>query len=283
LDQVTRPAQAKFSRAVNLFGVVAAQDPFWQGNLAEIRRLLERIGLEVILSGDGDTVETIRRAAGAGLSILLSGGAHVSAVKHFRERFDVPYLRHALPIGTETAAFLRQVANATGIDRNAVEAVIADEEQVFWKYMTKLSEAYAFILVNREFGVVADSSYAVSITRFLTADLGLTPKIVVVTDEPADDERETVRREILDLPNGLAPTVVFEPDGYRIGEALRANRPDILIGSSADKDIARSLHVPILTVSYPLVDRLALSNGYTGYRGAVNLAEDLGTAILSAM
>jgi nitrogenase molybdenum-iron protein alpha/beta subunit len=41
------------------------------------------------------------------------------------------------------------------------------------------------------------------------------------------------------------------------------------------------LFVPILPVAFPLTDRVALSNAYAGYRGAVNLAEDLGSAILS--
>jgi nitrogenase molybdenum-iron protein beta chain len=107
--------------------------------------------------------------------------------------------------------------------------------------------------------------------------------VVIVTDEPDEVEQEAVRKEIQKLPHGLAPKIVFETDGFRIAEVLTANRPDILIASSADKDTARNLGIPILTVAYPLVDRVALSKGYSGYRGAVNLAEDLGTSLLSAV
>ena len=281
VDQVTRPARTKERHSVNLLGIVPAQDPYWQGNLAEIRRLLERIGAKIILSGDGDNLAAFQRAAKASLNVVFSAGADLGVAEAFWERYQVPSLRFRLPIGSNTGDFLRRVAGTLELDREKTEKVIESEEKEFWKYLIKLSEAYAYILVNREFGVVADSNYAAGLTRFLTADLGLTPKVVIVTDDPTEDERVNVRREILELPHGLAPAVFFESDGYNIAEALRANRPDILIGSSSDKDTARSLQVPILTVAYPLVDRIALATGYTGYRGGVNLVENLVSTILS--
>jgi nitrogenase molybdenum-iron protein beta chain len=281
IDQVTKPAKVKDPVAVNLLGVVPAQDPYWQGNLAELRRLLEKIGVKVILSGDGDGVANIRAAAKASLNIVLSAGTDLSFAEYFKEKFGVPYYLHPLPIGTATGGFLRKVASLLKLPSETVENVISQEEEAFWKYLIKLSEAYAFILVNREFGVIGDSNYAAGITRFFTVDLGLTPKIVVVTDDPTEEERETVLAEICRLPEGLAPKVVFEPDGYRVAEALAENRPDILVGSSADRAQARKLHIPLLSITYPLVDRLVLSQGFTGYRGGVSLAENLGTAILS--
>jgi hypothetical protein len=36
-------------------------------------------------------------------------------------------------------------------------------------------------------------------------------------------------------------------------------------------------------VSYPLFDQTVLSKGYSGYRGAVRLVEDLGTALLTSI
>lgn len=76
--------------------------------------------------------------------------------------------------------------------------------------------------------------------------------------------------------------LVFEQDGFLISRLLEENRPDILIGSSADRQTAGKLFVPILSVAFPLTDRVALANAYAGYRGAVNLAEDLASELLSA-
>ena len=281
LSQVVRPAVKKRKATVNLLGIVPAQDPFWQGNLAEIIRLLAKIGVKVNLSGDGDRLADLRRAAEAELNIVLSPTTGLAAAQYLRESHGIPFIQHTLPIGTETGHFLRKVAEALGIDSGKVEKVIAREEDFLWKHFVKLSEAYAYILVNREFGVVSDSSYAIGLTRFLTNDLGLIPRIVIISDDPAEPRRQSILEGFKGLEGNIEPKVVFEPDGFNIERLLEQNRPDILIGSTIDREIAKKLFLPILAVSFPLTDRVALSNAYAGYRGAVNLAEDLGSAILS--
>lgn len=282
LSQVVRPAAKKQKQTVNLLGVVPAQDPFWQGNLGEIRRLLGRIGVKVNISGDGDTLKVLRKAAEAELNIVLSPTTGLAAAKYLQEAHSVPFIQHPLPVGTETGNFLRKVAEALQIDSGKVEKVIGQEEEILWKHFIKLSEAYAYILVNREFAVVSDSCYATGITRFLTNDLGLIPKIIIITDDPSESVRESVLASFNGLEGSIEPKVLFESDSFRIERLLEENRPDILIGSTIDRETAKKLFLPILPVSFPLTDRVALSNSYAGYRGAVNLAEDLGSAILSA-
>ena len=56
IDQVTKYPKKRTKKLVNLFGIVAGQNPFWQGDIEEIVRLLQRIGLKVNLSGFQDTV-----------------------------------------------------------------------------------------------------------------------------------------------------------------------------------------------------------------------------------
>lgn len=282
LRQVVRPAAKTQKRTVNLLGVVPAQDPFWQGNLGEIRRLLEKIGVKVNISGDGDTLRVLRKAAEAELNIVLSPTTGVAAAEYLREAHGVPFIQHSLPVGTETGNLLRKVAEALGIESGKVERVIAQEEEFLWKHLIKLSEAYAYILVNREFGIVNDSNYAIGLTRFLTNDLGLIPRIVILTDDPPEPRRESILAGFAGLEGAIEPNVVFEPDGFNIERLLEENRPDILLGSTLDRETAKKLFIPILPVAFPLTDRVALSNSYSGYRGAVNLAEDIGSAILSA-
>lgn len=69
----------------------------------------------------------------------------------------MPYIKHPLPIGTDTSSFLRKVAEALELDKERVEKVIAEEEEEFWKYLIQFSEAYVFLLVNKEFDVISDS------------------------------------------------------------------------------------------------------------------------------
>jgi nitrogenase molybdenum-iron protein beta chain len=281
LSQVVRPSAKKSQRTVNLLGIVPAQDPFWQGNLAEIRRLLEKIGVKVNLSGDGDRLAGVRRAAEVALNIVLSPTTGLAAARYLWEAHGVPYIQLPLPVGVDTGSFLRNVAEVFRLEEAKVESVIAEEEEFLWKHLVKLSEAYAYILVNREFGIVSDSNYAIGLTRFLTNDLGLIPRIVILTDDPPEPLHDSIHAGFAGLEGGIAPKVVFEPDGFNIACLIEDNRPDILLGSTLDREVAKKLLVPILPLSFPLTDRVALSNGYAGYRGAVNLAEDLGSAILS--
>lgn len=281
LRQVTRPSRKKRKSTVNLLGIVPAQDPFWQGNLAEIRRLLEKIGVQVILSGDGDSLAHVRRAAEAQLNIVLSPTTGLAAANYLQEAHGVPFVQQPLPVGTETGEFLRAIARKFAIEPGLVEAVIREEEEYLWKHLVKLSEAYAYILVNREFGLIGDANYAIGLTRFLTNDLGLIPKFVILTDEAPHPLRDSILAGFDGLENNIHPEVYFEPDGYRVAELVRTNRPDILLGSTADRAVAKELFLPILPLSFPLTDRVALSNSYAGYCGAINLAEDLGSAILS--
>jgi nitrogenase molybdenum-iron protein beta chain len=158
VDQLVLPAEKKTKGLVNLFGVVPSQNAFWQGDINEIVRLLNRIGAKVNLSGNGDSIEKIRRAGEAELNIVLSLNTGLSTAELFKEKCQVPYLKYPMPIGAETGKFLRTVAEALDLDRDLVEKVIREEEEEFWKYLIQFSEAYVFLLVNKEFDVISDSN-----------------------------------------------------------------------------------------------------------------------------
>ncbi len=281
LDQIVEPDVEKQENTVNLIGVVPAQDPFWQGNLNEIVRLLEKIGVKVNITGNVDSVEKIKKAAGVELNILLSANTGISIAKHFQEKFDVPYLQYPLPVGTDTSDFLREVGKALDLDEEKVEEVIAEEEEIFWKYLIKFSEAHAFTVSNNDFGIISDTNYVIGLTKFLTNDLGLHPNLVFVTDNPPEEEQGAIEERISTLNYGLSPRIFFEDDDFKIWEEITNNRPNLLFGSSTDKVKAQNLHIPLLGVSYPLYDRSVLSKAYVGYRGPIQLVEDLGDTVLS--
>jgi nitrogenase molybdenum-iron protein beta chain len=212
VDQLVIPAEKKTRNLVNLFGVVPSQDAFWQGDINEIVRLLNKIGVEVNLSGNGDNIEKIRRAAEAQLNIVLSQHTGQQTAELFREKYQVPYIKYSLPIGTETGKFLRAVAEALELDRERVEKVIAEEEEEFWKYLIEFSEAYVFLLVNKEFDVISDSNYAIGLAKFLSNDLGLFPKLIAVTDSPEENLGSEIEGNIRELNYNLSPKVIFEDD-----------------------------------------------------------------------
>jgi len=283
VDQLVFPSEKKTRKLVNLFGVVPSQDAFWQGNINEIVRLLEKIGVQVNLSGVGDDIEKIHRAGQAELNIVLSQNTGQQAAQLFQDKYQVPYIKYALPIGTETSKFLRSVAEALGLDRDLVEKVIAEEEDELWKYLIQFSEAYVFLLVNKEFDVISDSNYAIGLAKFLGNDLGLFPKLVAVTDVPEEGLRAEIEGKIRELRHNLSPKVLFEEDSYKIWEEIALDPPNLIFGSSLDRAPAKKQRALLFPISYPLFDQTVLSKGYSGYRGAVRLVEDLGTALLTSI
>lgn len=283
VDQLVLPAEKKTKNLVNLFGVVPSQNAFWQGDINEIVRLLNRIGVQVNLSGNRDNIEKIRRAAEAELNIVLSANTGLSTAELFKDKYQVQYLKYPLPIGTETSGFLRKVAEALGLDKERVEKVIQEEEEEFWKYLIQFSEAYVFLLVNKEFDVISDSNYAIAISKFLSNDLGLFPKLIAVTDSPDESLRCEIEGRIKELNYNLSPKVIFEEDNYKIWEEIAKDAPNLVFGSSLDRQSAKKEKALLFPVSYPLFDQTVLSKGYSGYRGAVRLVEDLGTELLTSI
>ncbi len=281
IDQLTVRSRKRTKGVVNLLGIVPLMDAFWQGNINEIVRLLQRIGLKVNLSGNGDTVDKIRNASKVELNIVLSPNTGIAVAEHFKQKFGVPYLIYPLPIGSETSRFLREVARTLHMDLEKVEQVIEDEEDTLWKYLLKFTEAHVFSLSNKEFAVIADSGYAVGITKFLANDLSLTPDLIAVTDQPEESLKEPIRKSISELDYDLEPIILFEPDNYKIWKIIKENKPNVIFGNANDKIEGKKHGISTFPLTFPLYDQVVLSKGYSGYKGAVTLAEELSTILIS--
>ncbi|NJD75472.1 MAG: hypothetical protein FIB08_00050 [Candidatus Methanoperedens sp.] len=284
VEQLVEPPDENDEQiSVNLFGIVPAQDPFWQGNIIEIKRLLNRLGVSVRWSGDYDTIDTIKKSSNADLNIVLSEYVGVSTAELFKQKFGVPWIKYNLPIGSETSKFLRIVAEALGIDRELVDLVIDSEEEQFLKQLDRLGHLYAGFNLQRDIGVIADSTYSIGLIKFLANDFGMNPTFVAVSDEPPAEIHDTIRKEILGLDYGLKPQIIIESDGNKIWRALEESHPTFLLAGSFDKRIADRLDIPRLSVSYPITDRVILSRGYAGYRGSITLIEDIVTVLMKDM
>jgi len=286
---ITRQRQ-KAPGTVNVLGIVPAQDVFWKGNLKEIKRLLERLGLRVnTLFGEGETLEDIRNAGKASLNIVVSDVYGIEAARKFEDIHGIPYLVTGFPVGAEaTGEFLYTVGNALGIDQSLVEAVVESEKQIYFDYLERLADIYNDLDLQRYAVVVGDSNYAPAITRFLSDELGWLPELVVITDFLDDVQKDVVSRRFENFESGLKPAVRFDTNTSSvkkyIAEIWPRNRnqryydalnPTVLVGSVYERDLATEFGFPLLTVSYPVTNRVVLNRAYVGTSGALSLAEDL--------
>ncbi len=266
----------KQSNLVNLFGIMPYHDPFWEGNLEELTRILKKLGLKVnTFFTEHQGIEAIRTSSAAVLNIIVNPWLLKSAAKEYEERFGVPSLRiPGIPFGaTDTSAFIRQVGNTLNLDNELVEDIINQEEDYVYSYLETAIGALSW----KKFAVVGDSNTAIGVTRYLANDYSFTPTITIITDPVfRAEDKERIENQIRDLEYANPPEIVFETDQYRITKALERHEDiTLLIGSTNEREIALVKDIQCSVISFPITDRLIFNRTYAGYRGSLTLIEDL--------
>jgi nitrogenase molybdenum-iron protein beta chain len=97
-----------------------------------------------------------------------------------------------------------------------------------------------------------------------------------MTDNPPEDVRFTIRKK---LGEGEAQ-LLFSSDGKEIEDKLKSVRPELILGSSLERQIAEELNVPLVEISAPVYDKVYLQQALTGYDGGIRLIEDFSAEIL---
>ena len=57
--------------------------------------------------------------------------------------------------------------------------------------------------------------------------------------------------------------------------------PIVVIGSIFEKDLAASINAPLVTVSYPITNRIVLNRSYIGFNGGLTLTEDILSSLIT--
>ena len=276
--------------SVNVLGIVPVQDVFWKGNLREIKRLLEKLGLGVnTFFGEGETLENFKRAGRAALNIVVSNNAGIESAKYFEEVHGIPYVVTPFPIGAIAGEnFLKTVGNVMNIDPLRITKIIDGEKAVYYDYLERISDIYNDIDLQRYAVVAGDSNYAPALTRFLSDELGWLPELTVVTDQLDENRQKTVAAQFGGLNSGVEPHVYFDSDASSVKKYLREawprNRnsryydsfgPAVILCSAFERDIAAEYGWPLVPVSFPLTSRCVMNRAYAGFTGGLALTEDI--------
>lgn len=275
---------------VNIFSIIPFQDPYWRGDLDEIKILLEKIGLEVnILFGySSKGISEWKDIPNAQFNLLISPWNGISTVKYLKQKYGTPFLHYkVMPIGAiETSKFLKTVGSYAGIDSKKVDNIIEEENKKYYKYFESLID---FITINQNthpstFYTVADATYSLSISNFLIKELGYIPKIQFVIDNPNKKYNEIIKDQFQSISDEFETKVVIEDDGGKIKEIIKAtyNKPNdtVIIGSSWEKQICSDIGAYLIYISWPINHKLIVNKTYVGYSGGLTLIEDIYSKIL---
>jgi len=286
IDQYMKPAERE-SGLVNIWATVPFQDAFWNGNLRALERLVASLGLRTnAIFGPRRGIAALDAVPRASLNVLAAPWAGLGAVKRLEERFGTPYLHlPTIPIGpTETGEFLRAVGAAAGVSASRIEEVVRDGEEEYHYYIERSADIFLETrAMARRFVVVADSDYALAVSRFLVNDMGLFPSKLYVTDDAPREHRGRIAGYFGAYQHGIRAEVEFAIDGGRIHEEIRETdfygRP-LIIGSYWERALSKELRGHYVGIGMPLVDRLVLDRSYVGYEGALRLLEDIYGVVL---
>ncbi len=285
-----KPAAEINTRLVNLWGLVPGQDPFFRGDLLELKRLLGLLGLEVnTLFAPDETLDNLRSAPAAAANLVVSRAYGVDPARTFEERFATPFKVVDLPVGAvATARFLREVTAALGLDPQATEAVIARENDLYYRIFERSSDLFTDVDMQFYAAVVGNATTTLPITRFLNEELGWLTDLAVVSDGLDEQFHAAVIDGYDRLESGYQPTIIFETDAgqipahlARLWPATDGNRyapifsPAYILGSTIEGELAANIGARHLGISFPLNNRVVMNKGYAGYRGGLSLAEDL--------
>jgi nitrogenase molybdenum-iron protein beta chain len=275
---------------VNLWSLLPYQNTFWRGDLTEIKRLLEGIGLRVntLFGPTSSGIAEWKSVPQAQFNLVLSPWLGLATARHLEQKYGQPFLHiPAIPIGAkQTADFLRQVGAFAELPAAGVEAFIAAEEETYYEYIQGFADFYAQSRqgLPSKAAVVGDAAYVLAVTKFLVRQLGLIPARQIITDDPPQEHREAIRAEFSAIDHDVSAEVSFTEDGYVVQELLRetdfGNKRPLLLATGWERTTAKELKGFLVEIGSPATTEVVLSRANVGYRGALTLIERIYSTIL---
>jgi nitrogenase molybdenum-iron protein beta chain len=281
-------SEKKDEKLVNIFGLIPNFDPNYRGDLEEIKRILESVGLKVNTFFTPDqTYENILDASKASLNIHFSRIWGVDFEKGFEQKHGTPFWVTDLPIGSvQTTAFLRELSEHIEIDKDLLEKVIEREEERYYNYFIKTLD----LVINAQFfyyaATVSNSNYAIPLSKFLKNELGWKVDDVFVTDLLTKIKAKKLEEAFnqTEAPGELIRETDTKQIAWQLNKRHARNQgqryfdqhgPLFIVGSSLEKYAAQDIGALTFAVSYPIVNRVITQRGYSGYNGGLNLLADL--------
>ncbi len=269
IDRVKKNEKSTDEKLINIFGIVPRKDPYWQGNLEEIRRIFTGVGLKVnLFFGVYGGIDDLVNAKNAVVSIVFSRWGELPA-KLLKERFDVPYISiSSLPnSASDERELLEQVSKYAKIDSEVKENFLESEGKYEKNYLSRIRDDIFEYDLGKRILIVGDEEQVIRYGKLFKNLFGARVVGVVLTDAlKKDDEHETDNSEILEA---IAENIYITSDEKDIEDIIKRSHAQVVIGSSLEKKITDNNNVSLLEASYPIYHRAILNQTTVGVRGEV--------------
>ncbi|MCD7981420.1 MAG: nitrogenase molybdenum-iron protein [Clostridiales bacterium] len=264
---------------VNVFGIVPQKDVCFKGNLEEIRRILEGIGVKAnIFFGFEDGTEEFAKAPAASLNLVFSKWG-IRAAKELEKLYKTQYLVFPyIPTGIrEVRAFAEEILDKLALDPEPADRFLEEEERQFRYYLSGIAESFYRENAGRRIAIVGDESDVRRYSSYLSEYLGAVVTDAVITDDFPDGE--TTQNERAEALKDVAGQVCFSQDSAEIAKIIKNSEAQLILASSLEDEAAGRKGIPNLAVSYPVYGKAILTKSHAGIHGALTLTEDYMTKI----
>ncbi len=280
---------------VNLFASIPYQDPFWEGNLREYKRLLERIGLKVhvLFGSESAGVLEWQHIPRANFNILISPWYGKPIVEHLEKKYGQPYCQFPyVPIGAnETEKFLKKVIkfaveNEAIIDHYSAQTFLKKEKKAYYEQIDNLATFrldFYYGLPNHVH-IIHDAGYVLGLSKFLLYEVGIVPKEQFIVDNTPEKYKEEILQEFEHISEKRKIEVTFDPDAGSVQRQLRTIEHEgrgLLIGAGWDKKLAEEKDLDYLPAALPANYRITLNTNYAGFSGGLRVIEDIYNRVLA--
>lgn len=283
VNQIMEEPKEKWRKTVNLLGVFPTYDLYWEGNIKEIKRILEKLGIKVhcCLTGDCD-LERIKNAPQASLNVVLSGIMGLKAASLMEEKFEVPYIsaQKYVPIGFEgTTKFISSICEV--LEVKGYEGILKEEEERTKRRIAKYIDVVSDLLLqSAQFAVRATQDVALGLLNFLGKEMGWTPYVIGLT-RYNDKVIEVLEDNLDELINPLIHPkvkVLLEPDDQTMRVALLEYKPAWIFGTSMELEVQDRLlgETRLIEVTYPCMRKYTVyPRAIMGYEGAIMFIDEI--------
>ncbi len=263
---------------INLIG---GFDGYCVGNLREIRRLFQMMGVEAtILADNSDVWDTpmdgaFRMYDGGTKLADAREALHARATVSMQEFCTEKTLAYCASKGQEIAAFNHPLGVAATdrflmeVERLTGKAIPAEVERERGRLVDAMADSTAH-LHGKTFALYGDPDLTLGLTAFLL-ELGCAPRHVLATNGNRDWADKV--QALLDAsPFGAGCQVHAGRDLWHMRSLLFTEPVDFLIGNSYGKYLERDTGTPLIRLGFPIFDRHH-HHRYPvwGYQGGLNV------------
>ncbi len=197
------------------------------------------------------------------------------ALEYLKEYHGVPGYSVPIPIG---------LSNTDSFFTELVKIIVCPIPEKYQKERGRLLDAMVDVhkyLYGVKAAVYGDPDLVFSLTTFML-ELGMHP-VLVATGSKSRDFGKKIGQIFEEIRPELKYSVLDGIDFDSLNDAVTECSPDILIGNSNGRYIAKVRDIPLVRVGLPIHDRVGAQRILTvGYRGALELLDRITNTILEA-